>query len=259
MGIVVIVLTLALVACAVQIYRLAAEARAGRKAERMKRAFLHGMSREMRTPLHTVAGMAEVIADESLYLSKSEKRNISEQIKYNAGLVATLLDEFMVLADKDAGGHQVELQEVSPNILCRRCLDANERLNERKDKLRMTYRRELSDEFFVHTDPHVVELALNKLIRSAYRFTEQGEIVVGCNTTDNPDCLTIYVQDTGVGIPVDRREHLFSWYEHPDDTRDEVEMEMSLVQRIVERVGGTVRLDDFYTGGTRLMVVLPIR
>ena len=67
-----------------------------RNSDKKKSAFIKALAREIRTPLHSVSGLAEIISKDDLYLSKEEKKNISSQIKYNANLISTLLDEVSV-------------------------------------------------------------------------------------------------------------------------------------------------------------------
>lgn len=258
MIVLVVILAIALIACLYHMRTLSAQVSKAQRSEKMKQAFIHNISHEIRTPLHSVSGMAEVISDESLYLSKSEKRNISDQIKYNAALIATLIDEVLLLSDETTSGHLIEFEEISPNIVCRRCLEASLHQSQRPS-VRTTFKRELSDEFFVHTDPHLLELIINKLLLNASRFTQEGEIAIGCNTTDNPDRLTIYVQDTGKGIPEERKSKLFNWFEQPDETRDEAELDLSIVQKLAARINGLVRVDNTYKKGTRMQIILPIR
>lgn len=228
-----------------------------RRASRIKTAFLKGLSREIRTQLHSVSGMAEIISREDLYLSKSEKRNISTQIKYNASLISTLLDELSILFDEH-GGHQLKDERFSPNILCERCIDAN--LPFVHEGVRLTLHRELSDTNFVLADYHIVELIMNKLVGASCQFTKQGEITLGCRRGEPSNLLIFYVQDSGGAmIPEDRKAVLFKWFENPDENSEPTEFDLSVAQRLAQKVGGYLRYDEEWTKGTRMEFVLPVR
>ena len=99
--VVIIVLAVALVVCAVSLYMVACQLCKVRKNDRMKRAFLNNVSREIRTPLKSVVEMAGVLSKEDLYLSKDEKRNIADQLQYNANLIGTFIDEVLVFTEAD--------------------------------------------------------------------------------------------------------------------------------------------------------------
>jgi signal transduction histidine kinase len=227
------------------------------RSDKLKAAFIRSMAREIRTPLHSVSGLADVISREDLYLSKGEKRNISEQIQYNARMISTLLDEVSIYSEDGSRGHQLEDERFSPNRLCQACIDAN--LPCMAKGVHLSFVHELGDEFFVSADRHMVELVLNKLVYCACRFTKQGEISVGCHCDDTRHQLTFYVQDTGGGIPEARKAYVFRWFENPDVMAEETEFDLSVAQRLASKIGGYLRYDETYTRGTRMEFVLPVR
>lgn len=260
MSIIVVVLSVICVACMYYIWRQRRERVGLRRDDRVKTEFIRNISHEIRTPLHTVSGLAEIIADESLYLSKSEKKNISDQIKSNAAMISTMLDEVMSCVDVSAAGHPLEDERISPNRLCLRCIEAfGQQYAPIFSDTKLVFKRTLDDDFFINTDPHIVQLILNKLITSACHFTKQGEVAVGCSSTEVPGKLTIYVQDTGDGIPEDRKSLLFNWFDHPEDSKDPVEMDLSIVYRLAQHLGGVVALDPDYQQGTRMLLILPLK
>ena len=229
------------------------------KVIRVQEGFLQHVNDEIRVQLKHINELAATISQEDLYLSLNEKRDISEQLQYNTHLIATWLDESMLFSDAPQEDHRLQVESFSPNGICRRCLESNMTSLYHRSAVKLHFRRELSDEFFLHSDRHLIELVVNKLVINACRFTEQGEIVVGCNTTEHAGKLTISVSDTGGGIPLSRRNKLFSYFERPDDIKDKAELDLSICQRIAEKLGGELLYDEKYQFGTRFMLVLPIR
>jgi len=250
-----------LLAVAVYLYcRMKVEVKSSRRSDIIKKAFMNNVCNEMLSPLKVVNKMADLISTDNLYLSKSEKRNIADQLRYNANLIQTLFDEVMVFTDTDAVGHQLKDEMFSPNALCRRCLEGNMHSLYHRSAVRLNFKRNLSDEFFVKSDRHVVELIINKLVMNACRFTEEGEVMVGCNVEEHPGMLTIFVSDTGVGIPETRLNSLFSWFENPDDLKDDAELDLSICQKLAEKLGGEVLVDtESRRVGTRVLLLLPLK
>ena len=257
--ILIVVLVVALIGVVLLLQHMMAQLKAARKSERMKLVFLQNMNQEIRVPLKVFHALSKTVGKEDLYLSKNEKRNISEQMAYNANLISTLLDEVMMFTDTDKTGHKMLMESFSPNALCRRCLEANMQSIYHRQAVKLSFKRELSDEFFVKSDRHLVELIVNKLVINACRFTEEGEVTVGCNTTEHPDFLTIYVSDTGCGIPENRRDNIFTYFEKPDDLNDQAELDLSVCRRVAENLGGELLYDERYQKGTRLLLILPLR
>lgn len=230
------------------------------KFNRMKHAFLENINNEMRVPLDAMKGLAETVSKQDLYLSKNEKRNISVQMQYNAELIGTLFDEIVMFSGNNDEGHQLHIDSFSPNELCRRCLEANMYSIYHRQAVKLNFKRELTDEFFVRNDRHLVELILNKLILNACRFTETGEVIVGCNTSENTDRLTIFVEDTGQGVPENRLDKLFTWFEEPDDMNDAAELDLSICYRLARKMGGVLYMDNNYMRkGSRFVFILPLR
>lgn len=259
MNIIVLLLVIVCAVCAMRLWQQGKVLAVMKKREQVRTAFIRNLSREIRTPLHTVSGLAEVISNEQLYLSKSEKKNISDQIKANSDLIGTILDEVMYYVDNTSGGHKIKDERLSPNSLCRSSLQAFQQRSTDSCAAKIAFKRTMSDDVFVNTDPHIVQLILNKLMFNACHFTQEGEVAMGCSTSENPGKLTIYVQDTGCGIPEDRKQSVFSWFDHPNDNIDMAEMDLSIAQRLAHRLGGEVMLDPKYTGGTRVLLILPMK
>ncbi|MBR1504652.1 MAG: HAMP domain-containing histidine kinase [Prevotella sp.] len=256
---VIAVLAVLVLVLAVVLYRWRMMLQVAQKENYMKLAFLRNISHEIRTPLKVVNELSQTVAKEDLYLSKNEKRNIADQMQYNTSLVSTLLDEVMEFSDNEAEGHHLKDDSFSPNALCRRCLEANMYSVHHQQDVKLSFKRELSDEYFVKSDRHVVELILNKLIVNACRFTEKGSITVGCNTSERIGMLTVFVCDTGVGIPENRMSRLFSWFESPTGMMDDAELDLSICRRLAEKLGGELAIDANYTTGTRIMLLLPLK
>lgn len=254
-----LILIVALAVVAFFLYRKCMELRQVKKSDRMMKAFLQNIHHEIRVPLKTVCSLASTVSKEDLYLSKNEKRNISEQIVYNSDLISTLIEELMMFTEAEDGGHPMKMESFSPNALCCRCLEANMLSIYHRQAVKMFFKRAVSDEFFVTSDRHMVELIVNKLIINACRFTEEGEVCVGCNTTENPNFLTIYVRDTGVGIPENRRANIFTFFEDPDDMNDEAELDLSICSKIAEKLNGQLVHDSTVTSGTRILLLLPLK
>lgn len=228
-----------------------------RKSDRLKSAFIKALAREIRTPLHSVSGLAEIIAKDDLYLSKEEKKGISDQILYNAGMISTLLDEVAIYSEDGSKGHRLEDERFSPNRLCQRCINSNR--SRMAEGVKMVYNQKLGDEFFVSAERHIVELVLNKLVFSACKYTQKGEILVECTCDSTRHRLSIFVENTGAMIPEDRKKFLFTWFETPDLKAEETEFDLSVAQRLAAKIGGYIRLDENYKRGTRMEFTLPVR
>jgi len=225
------------------------------RTQRMRQLFIYNVSKQIRQPLSHLTRLSDIVADEHLYISKTEKRDIAEQTKRYVDMVGRLLDEVSIFMDPRQQSYVPSERRFSPNLLCRRCMN----LVEGKDGLKLVFNKEMSDEEFVSTDPHLLEMILVKLLQLSVRFTHQGQVTVSCSITSNPNRLVLAVQDTGVGVPQDRRSKLFSWFDEPDGMNDEAELDLSIAQRLVQRIGGQLVHDGTCLEGTRMLVLIPVK
>ena len=211
------------------------------KSDKLKSHFVKSLVYEIRNPLQSVMKLAEMVGRKDLYLSKEEKKHVADQICY----------------DSNKKGHEITDERFSPNRVCERCIDAN--LHNVPEGVKMSFRQETGQGVFVSADRHIVELVLNKLVVLACRFTKKGEITVGCRYEEDSHRLTFVVQDTGGGIPEERGDALFNWYNDPDDVFDETEIDLSVSQKLASKVGGLLHWDETYKNGTRIEFILPVR
>jgi K+-sensing histidine kinase KdpD len=258
-NVILIILIVALIACIVSLCIVSCQLVKVRKNDRMKRAFLNNVGREIRTPLKSVVELSNVISKDDLYLSKNEKRDITDQLQYNANLIGTFIDEVLVFTEADTTGRQLKEELFSPNGLCVRCLEANMHSIFHRQAVKLNFKRELSDEFFVKSDRHIVEVIVNKLILNSCRFTEEGSITLGCNISERDGQIVFFVEDTGGGIPENRKNNLYTWFDDPEDMADEAELDLSICQRLAQKIGGALELDELYAKGTRMLLILPLK
>lgn len=228
---------------------------------RMQTALVKNMVHDMRSPLKSVCSLAEIISNEALYLSKDEKLNISDQMQYSANLIATHLDEIVSFTDGYLRSENRVLSEdfFSPNFLLKRCIDCCEGSKMYKDGIVIRLMKTVPDNFFIKADKHLLELIINKLLVNACKYTEHGEIRLGCNANLYVNSVVFYIEDTGTGIPKERKDYMFTWMENPVYIEENIttEQDLSIVQSLAMRMGGIIRLDDRYVDGTRFLIVLP--
>ena len=255
--IIIIILAAALVYCLykqrMQAYKMAET----RKDNIIMRTFIDKFDREVIYPLENVKKLAGLVAEDGLYLSKTEKRAISSQILFHSNFISTLLEE-CVLVTHSGRGHALEKETFCPNITCQKCIDAIHMRQKTNTNISVNFKRTLSDSFFITSDPHFVELILTKLLWNSIRFTEKGEITVSCDTNKTKDTITFTVKNPCGGIPQGREGKLFSWFDNPEDCPDEAEIDLSVAQRLAMKLGGILHIDNTYTEGMKLDLILPL-
>jgi signal transduction histidine kinase len=67
------------------------------------------------------------------------------------------------------------------------------------------------------------------------------------------------VEDTGIGIPIKEREHIFEEFVQLDENKEGTGIGLTVARSICNRLGGSLILDTLYTKGARFIMSLPYR
>lgn len=112
----------------------------------------------------------------------------------------------------------------------------------------------------LYTDPHLLEMAVSNLISNAIKYTPEGGVVrIGSEMHGNHRVVT--VSDTGMGIPEDEQEHVFTKIFRASNARREVTdgtgLGLYIVREVVRVLGGDVTFVSKVDEGTTFTIVLP--
>ena len=111
----------------------------------------------------------------------------------------------------------------------------------------------------VLTDKERILQIGNNLLSNAIKFTENGSVSL---TMDyNNDTLTLIVEDTGTGMTEEEQQRVFGAFERLANAaaKDGFGLGLSIVQRIVSMLGGTIRLESEKGKGSRFTVEIPMQ
>ena len=224
------------------------------ESEKMKTAFIHNVSHEVRTPLNIITGFAQVIADPDLAGNSEERKRISTMMQKSTRQVTVLIDEIIGLS-------LIESTEKMPK-------EDNANINKMLRGLQIEYQdyvnasttlnveTELPDDFTLTTNENMLRRILACLMDNAVKYTEKGKITLKAQQEN--DQLKLTVTDTGSGIPTEEAEHIFDRFVKLDNFKEGIGLGLPLSRRLAEQLGGKVELDTTYTDGAQFIVTLPI-
>jgi signal transduction histidine kinase len=223
-----------------------------REAERIKDEFVSRITHEVRTPLSSIHGYLEVLADPDL---PAEARDgFLERIQRNSDRLLNLIDDMLLAAQ--AGAESYHRQPADLTDLATIAVEQNEPLIAAKG---LTVTVETGAPVLAEVDPVRLGQALDRLIRNAVKFTESGAIAVGACARDGR--AEIWVRDTGAGIqPGDRGRVLAPFRRSEAAERSEVQgagLGLTIVKAIVDGHEGALRIDGGPGHGTTVTIDLP--
>ena len=221
------------------------------ESDKTKSAFIRNVTHEVRTPLNIISGFAQVISDPNMVTGPEERAHIAEMMQKNTQLITSLVDEMLELSLNENAPEAVAKDDVvEVNDLLRDILQENEYKVNKAVKLQ--FESDLSEDISLQTNEGMLKRVINLLLDNANKYTKKGSITLKASANDEQIILT--VEDTGSGIHADAAEHIFERFFKVDSFREGLGLGLPLCRTIINRLGGTVDLDNSYQQGARFVV-----
>jgi signal transduction histidine kinase len=226
-----------------------------RRMERQRHDLITAISHDLRTPLASLRAMAEAI-DEEVVDDPVTMRRYASEMRRSTEALATLVDDLFELAQLKAGAIEAEARRATVEEVVGSALGACGAHATRKG-LRLETR--LDGTGSVPCSPRL-ERVLQNLIQNAIRHTP-ADGTVRVEAQRDRGSLRLVVSDTGEGIPADSLDRVFEPFWRGDAARggEGSGLGLALSARIVESLGGQIRVESEPARGSRFAVLVPDR
>lgn len=228
-----------------------------RELDRVQSQFLTNMSHALRTPLNSVIGFSRLLLKEvDGPLSEMQRADlvaIYESGRQLFGLINDMLElSRLELGVAPFSRSTVDLPEIIEGVM------ATARALARGKPVRL-YEHVPGDLPVLYTDGQRVRQVILALLTNAVKLTDRGSIHLRVTTEDGH--VVISVQDTGMGIPREGHEQIFSDVGHgeSDGDQDVPAFGLAISKRVVERLGGEIWVESEEGVGSTFTFTLPIR
>ncbi len=232
------------------------------ESDRLKSTFLATMNHELRTPLNHIIGFSDMIPD------MTEDENIKEfsQLIHKSGLnLLSIVEDIFDLAMIEQTNIIIRQDKVFIRDIYR---EAKKQLREfaaesnKTHLIRLNYKFEckIASRKIVIDKSKILHVLIN-LIKNAVKFTHHGEISFEL-FLDNDKFLNCTIEDTGIGIPLEKQETIFQFFRQADesDTREYggVGVGLAISQRIAHAMGGSIEVESEPGIGSKFTAIFPI-
>ncbi len=229
------------------------------KAERTKDDFLANISHEIRTPINTIAGMSEILANEDL---RDDVREKVQDLQGASRNLVTLVSDMLDFAEIQSG--KLELSESSYSLTST-INDIVNIINNQKKNKDIEFILDINTDIpaLLVGDEQKLKRAMLNILSNAVKFTEVGCVVleISCRRESYGINLCITVRDTGIGIDSSQLHNVFNSFSMVDTKRNRQEggvgLGLAIAQAIIEKMGGFISVRSRKGEGSEFQIIVP--
>jgi signal transduction histidine kinase/ActR/RegA family two-component response regulator len=235
-------------------------ARRAEAASVAKSQFLANMSHEIRTPMNAVIGFAELLGTTNLDpTQKDYVDTIRTSGDHLIGIINDILDMSKIESNSIAFETvEFDLEELAAGVL----KILHRKLDGKPVELRLRH-SPLAPRHLCG-DPTRIRQILVNLVGNSVKFTDAGEVTLSIDPLPGIEGgVQFHLKDTGIGIPREKWESVFEPFTQVDPSITRrfggTGLGLSIVRSLVERMGGSIRLDSQVDVGTNITFDLRLR
>jgi len=230
-------------------------------ANRAKSTFLANMSHELRTPLNAILGYSEFLQEELTDRGEEDLNEDLQKIQTAGKNLLDIVNNILDISKLETGDMELNLEtfQVMPMIeeivaACKLLVGQN------KNQLKVEYSQDIGS---MYGDLTKIRQCLLNLLSNAAKFTKEGIITFEINRENFEDQDWIYfqVKDTGIGIPLEQQNELFSTFKQVDSSAtrkfDGAGLGLAIAKQYCEMMGGTITLESELGKGSTFCLKLP--
>ncbi len=224
------------------------------QAERLRREFTANVSHELKTPLHSISGCAEIIKNG--LVQPQDVPQFVEQIYNEAQRLVVLVNDIIGLSRLDEGAEDipreaVDLQAMSQDVVSRLQTYAE------TQSVSLTV---VAEKVTLWGVPKMLENLCYNLCDNAIKYNRPGGSAV-LSVHDTVDGIQLSIHDTGIGIPKEHQERIFERFYRVDKSHSKeiggTGLGLSIVKRAALLHGGTVSIESTEQVGTTITILFP--
>lgn len=230
-----------------------------KEVDQVKETFVSAVSHELRTPITSIVGFLEMLEDGTYGDLNRQQADAVDRVNTNSRRLLSLIDELLTLSRVQDDGLGLDDREIDLRDVVRTAYDVVAPAWSLRD---LTVRLELPEEAVPYLgDEDMLERVVVNLVSNAVKFTPPGGRVAVSLARADGEAL-IEVSDTGIGIPVEEQELLFTRFFRSSNAQERAipgsGLGLSIARAIVEMHGGVVDVESEPGDGTTFRVRLPV-
>lgn len=222
--------------------------------EMLKNDFINGYAHELRTPITSINGFAEMLLNDDGTLSREEKRSYLEIIASESRRLADLAGNSLLMSRLDTQKIIPDKKPFSLDEQLRRCSIL---LSGQWTEKELDMTMDLDEAVYVGDYDLMQHLWIN-LLTNAVKYTPKGGSIT-VTLKNEEKFIAVSVADTGKGIPPEDRERIFDKYYQTDKSHSKrgLGLGLAICKRIVQLCNGSLTVESEVGVGSTFTVKLP--
>jgi len=240
---------------------LMAEKQKALDADRLKTAFLHNLSHELRTPMNAILGFSELINIGRL--AEEKKNEFSRIIQTKGNTLINLIDDIIEISKFETGQISVTRTEFNLNNLLKEIkeLASDRRITMHKEQVEIyVIQPEIQGNEMIYADSGRIIQVMDKLVHNAFKYTDKGKVEIGVHRKDKK-WIQFYVSDTGCGISSEQERNIFNRFRKHDEKTSMLlgtsGLGLTISKGIIEMLGGKLWLESKPGDGSTFYFTIP--
>ena len=224
------------------------------KNAKMRQDFTANVTHELKTPLTSISGYAELI--ESGMTEEAETRRFAKEIYRNAQRLLRLINDILQLSELDARDMKLVKEKLNLYGMAATCVEML-RVHAEPNEIELSVKGQST---WMEGDRTMIEELLYNLCSNAIRYNRpKGKVEV--SVQKNPEGVLLEVRDTGIGIPKEHQERIFERFYRVDKSRSKERggtgLGLAIVKHIVAEHDAILSLESEEGIGTVISVLFP--
>jgi PAS domain S-box-containing protein len=228
-----------------------------RELDQVKSDFLSVVSHELKTPLHSIKGFVDIILMGKTGPVTDTQRDFLGTVKQQAEALQIMINDLLEFSRLEAGHIRLRIERLLVGQLVQGVVA---RLAPLADEAGLQLINLVPGDFgLIAADEARLEQVITNLLSNAIKFTPQGSVTV--QAADLGSQIQVSVSDTGIGIPADQLQRVFSRFHQVDGSATRsyrgAGLGLTICKHIIEYHGGRIWAESVEGQGSIFHFILP--